>query len=69
MLFVTHSVAEAVVLSDRVVVLSGRPGSVRADIDIELERPRAEQIEQSGAFRDYADTLRELLKEAGDGAP
>jgi NitT/TauT family transport system ATP-binding protein len=66
-LFVTHSVAEAVALSDRVVVLSGRPGAVRADIDIELERPRAEEIERSSAFRDYADHLRGLLKEAANG--
>ena len=66
-LFVTHSVAEAVALSDRVVVLSGRPGAVRADIDIELERPRSEEIEQSSAFRDYTDHLRGLLKEAANG--
>jgi len=66
-LFVTHSVAEAVTLSDRVVVLSGRPGSVRADIDIELARPRTEETERGRPFRDYADTLRGLLKEAGDG--
>jgi NitT/TauT family transport system ATP-binding protein len=62
-LFVTHSIAEAVALSDRVVVLSGRPGSVRADIDIELERPRTQELEQTAAFRDYADHLRLLLRE------
>jgi ABC-type nitrate/sulfonate/bicarbonate transport system ATPase subunit len=46
-----------------VVVLSGRPGSVRADIDIEMERPRTFEVEQTPAFRDYADHLRALLRE------
>jgi NitT/TauT family transport system ATP-binding protein len=62
-LFVTHSIAEAVALSDRVVVMSGRPGTVQADIDIELERPRTAELEGSAAFRDYADHLRGVLRE------
>ena len=62
-LFVTHSIAEAVTLSDRVVVLSARPGRVRAVIDIELPRPRREEIERSPAFLDYTSQLRRLLKE------
>jgi len=40
MLLITHSVDEAIYLGDRVVVLSGRPGTVRADIAIPLPRPR-----------------------------
>ncbi len=63
-LFVTHSIFEAVTMSDRVIVLSGRPGRVRADIEIELPRPRTEEIERTRAFLDYADYLRSLLKEA-----
>lgn len=61
--FVTHSIAEAIALSDRVVVLSPRPGTVRAAIDIELARPRTEEIERTAPFLDYADQLRNLLKE------
>jgi NitT/TauT family transport system ATP-binding protein len=60
-LFVTHSIAEALVLSDRVVVMSGRPGRIVADLDIELSRPRTQEIERSPAFLDYADYLRGLL--------
>lgn len=63
-LFVTHSIAEALALSDRVVVLSGRPGRVVADLDVELARPRTQDVERSVAFLDYADYLRGLLKEA-----
>ena len=62
--FVTHSIPEAIALSDRVVVLSPRPGTVRAAIDIELPRPRTQEIERTAPFLDYADQLRNLLKEA-----
>ena len=62
-LFVTHSVAEAIVMSDRVIVLSPRPGRVRGDIEIELRRPRTQEIESSRPFLDYAHDLRDLLKE------
>lgn len=62
-LFVTHSIAEAIILSDRVVVLSDRPGRVRAVIDIDLPRPRREEMERNLDFLDYAAHLRALLKE------
>ena len=39
-LFVTHDVEEAVVLADRIVMLSSRPGRVRRQIDVELPQPR-----------------------------
>ena len=61
-LFVTHSIPEAVVLSDRVVVLSPRPGEVREVLEIGLPRPRAEDIESSPDFVRYADRLRRLLR-------
>ena len=49
-LFVTHSITDAVLLSDRVAVLSARPGRLRAVLPIELERPRVAGVEQSTGF-------------------
>ncbi len=62
-LFVTHAISEAITLADRVIVLHRRPGSIRADIDIELPRPRTRTLERSPPFLDYADYLRSLLEE------
>jgi NitT/TauT family transport system ATP-binding protein len=61
-LFVTHSIPEAIVLSDRVVVMSPRPGEIREVIDIKLPRPRNEEIESAPEFVRIADHLRHLLK-------
>jgi NitT/TauT family transport system ATP-binding protein len=61
--FVTHSIPEAILLSDRVIVLSSAPGTVRAAVEIDLPRPRGEGTETTGAFLDYAAELRSLLKE------
>ena len=61
--FVTHSIPEAITLSDRVVVMSASPGTVRAVIDIDLPRPRDENMETQPAFLDYVVHLRRLLGE------
>jgi NitT/TauT family transport system ATP-binding protein len=62
-LFVTHSIAEAVLLSDRVVVFSPQPGRIAAILDIDLPRPRTEEIESDPAFIEYTQRLRDLLRE------
>jgi NitT/TauT family transport system ATP-binding protein len=49
-LFITHSVAEAVFLSTRVVVMSGRPGRVKADIAVPFDYPRAPELRYSAEF-------------------
>jgi NitT/TauT family transport system ATP-binding protein len=64
-LFVTHSIAEAVMLSDRVVVMSGRPGRVDADVRIALRRPRAPEQEETPEFFALENELRRVLR-AGD---
>ena len=58
---ITHSIEEAVFLSDRVLVLSTKPGSLIADIDIELPRPRQLALKQSGACFSYTNEIRKML--------
>jgi NitT/TauT family transport system ATP-binding protein len=65
-LFVTHSVDEAVFLSDRIVMLGGQPGRVIADIAIDLPRPRwrdEEALKRSPQFVDYRHTIWHMLKQ------
>ena len=61
--FVTHSLAEAVFLSDRVVVLSRRPGRVVDVVEIGLPRPRAADLEDTTEFFALETRLRRLLQQ------
>jgi len=61
-LFVTHSVDEAVYLSDRVVVLTGTPGRVREIVPIDLPRPRVRaELLRNTAYQEYVIQLERLL--------
>jgi len=60
-LFITHSIPEAVLLADRVVVLSNRPGSIVADYPVPIGRPRSERDLQSTEIMQFMAQLRELL--------
>jgi NitT/TauT family transport system ATP-binding protein len=60
-LFVTHNVDEAIFLSDRVLVMSGRPGTISGDIPIALDRPRSREMALSQKFLDYKKRIMELL--------
>ncbi|MFN4157797.1 MAG: ABC transporter ATP-binding protein [Gemmobacter sp.] len=60
-LIVTHSVAEAVLLSDRVVVFSSRPGRVVADIPVPLPRPRLRDLTRSAEFHALTDAVSAAL--------
>ncbi len=61
--FVTHSVAEAVLLSDVVVVMSASPGRIGTTIPVGLGRPRAELVELSDEFRAVETDVRIALRE------
>jgi NitT/TauT family transport system ATP-binding protein len=68
-LFVTHTIPEAVILSDRVVVLSARPGRVTLEETITLERPRTAAMEDSIEFLDHTRAVRAALARAHEEAP
>ncbi|MBG0785994.1 MAG: ABC transporter ATP-binding protein [Anaerolineaceae bacterium] len=62
-LMVTHSISEAVYLSDRVLVLSPRPGTIKLDLNITLPRPRTPDMQYTSEFSVLAQRLRQSLRE------
>jgi NitT/TauT family transport system ATP-binding protein len=64
-LFITHSISEAVFLSDRVIVMSPRPGRIAADITIDLPRPRKLAVREKVEFGTYVAQIRETFQSFG----
>ncbi len=62
-LFVTHDVEEAIFLSDRVFVMTARPGRIKAEIDIPLERPRSYELKSTEAFLNLKRQALVLIRE------
>jgi len=59
--FVTHSVDEAVFLSDRVIILSSRPARIHDIIAVPFKKPRGRLLRTNSQFLDYVGTARESL--------
>lgn len=62
-LFITHSITEAVLLSDRILVMSQRPGTVIDLIDVDLPRPRSPKTINSSRFAELTDLIRGYIYE------
>ena len=58
---VTHSIMEAVLLADVVLVMSERPGTIQERIEIELPRPRTIEMQGSAAFNEYTTVVRSAI--------
>jgi len=69
MILITHDVAEAVFLADRVYVMTPRPGRISTVIDIDLPRPRLIDIAETDAFTKLEATLRRALRTDAEQAP
>ncbi|GCE02273.1 ABC transporter ATP-binding protein [Embleya hyalina] len=63
---VTHGIDEVVLLADRIVVMSARPGRIRATIDVDPPRPRDARTQRSARFRELCDQVSALLFHGGD---
>lgn len=63
-LFVTHSVNEAVLLSDRIIVLTSRPGRVAGEVRVQLPRPRSAEMVGTEAYGGALRAVRALLRQS-----
>jgi NitT/TauT family transport system ATP-binding protein len=62
--FVTHSISEATFLSNRVIVMSARPGRIKDVIEVDLPRPRVFETREETAYFTAVTKVRECLRDA-----
>jgi NitT/TauT family transport system ATP-binding protein len=63
-IMVTHSIPEAILLADRVLVLTSRPGKLRMELTVDLPRPRREEMTYTHKFGAMAEQVRAAVGEA-----
>ncbi len=61
--FVTHSIEEALLLGDRIAVMSARPGRIKALIDVPFDRPRDSSIKRTTVFQELEEHIWHLLRD------
>jgi len=63
-IFVTHSISESVLLSDRIIVMSARPGRIVRTFDVDLPRPRGRELLSHPAFVRLSAEVRTCIEDA-----
>ncbi|CAM5216366.1 NitT/TauT family transport system ATP-binding protein OS=Castellaniella defragrans OX=75697 GN=HNR28_000909 PE=4 SV=1 [Castellaniella defragrans] len=63
--FITHSIEEAVFMGDEVMVMSARPAEVLGSVEIHLDRPREQEMRRSTEMFQYVQQIRDMLAERG----
>lgn len=61
--FITHDIDEAILLSDRIYILTGKPGSIRGEFEIETPRGKRQGFQLTDTFLDYKRSIIELLED------
>jgi NitT/TauT family transport system ATP-binding protein len=67
--FITHDIEEAVLLGDRVIVMSPRPGRIVHEYKVPFDRPRDREIAESAEFSDVVRQLRAVMREELERQP
>jgi NitT/TauT family transport system ATP-binding protein len=62
-MFVTHQIDEAVYLADRVVVMTSRPGQIKAVLEVGIERPRDLSVKRTPRFLELVDAIWKMIEE------
>jgi NitT/TauT family transport system ATP-binding protein len=69
-IFVTHNITEAILLADRVVAMTPRPGKIARVVEVELARPRTIDMEFTENFKRYSNQIRDVIYHGpGAGRP